>query len=255
LALSLLVATVAAALFVSSLAAGKPPPPPAGTLAFTSPTPLPYDFGSVLVGETESQQFTLTFTGSGTTGPLAVWVSGSAFSMPIATNGCLGKSLGSGKPTCTVTVQYGPTDTGQTDTATLHALSLRAGTATATATGTPTTPVSASPATLDFGELSLSAIWPPRVKEIKITNNTESTVWMVDATPPAAFPVWGSSFMGCYYPGIGPHATCTGQIQFWPTAAQAYSGWFTTTWMTGTQSEPVPIGTTETWVTGTGTSP
>ena len=76
-----------------------------------------FDFGSVAVGNTPSQTFTLTNTGGMSSGTITVNESGST-AFIITADGCTGKALG-GSKSCTVTVEYAPTvTTGDTGTLT-----------------------------------------------------------------------------------------------------------------------------------------
>ena len=77
-----------------------------------------FDFGSVSVGNTPTETFTLTNTGHMSSGTITVTESGSA-AFIITANGCAGKALGAGK-SCNVTVEYGPINTNG-DTGTLSA--------------------------------------------------------------------------------------------------------------------------------------
>jgi hypothetical protein len=84
-----------------------------------------YDFGSVPVGQTPSQTFTLSNTGGRSSGTIMVTLAGStAFS--ISADGCNGKALGL-KKSCSVTVQYAPINTNG-DTGTLTATAEHAST-------------------------------------------------------------------------------------------------------------------------------
>jgi Domain of unknown function (DUF5050)/Abnormal spindle-like microcephaly-assoc'd, ASPM-SPD-2-Hydin len=100
------------------LGAGAPPAP--ASLAFTPTTSAgTYDFGTLAVGATASQTFTLKNSGGTATGALTVSLTGSA-AFTKAADGCTAISLGAGK-SCTVTVQYSPSATGASDTAQLTA--------------------------------------------------------------------------------------------------------------------------------------
>ena len=96
----------------------------AGTVMLNwSPTTSPgtYNFGTLNAGQTLSQAFTLTNSGSGSTSALTVKLTGSgAFS--VTKDACTGVKLAS-KKSCSVTVQYAPTASGQTDSAILTATS------------------------------------------------------------------------------------------------------------------------------------
>jgi hypothetical protein len=111
----------------------------AGTSAQAAATPVlawspttsggTYDFGTIdgVGGKTATQTFTLTNSGRSATGTLAAVAltntSGTAFS--ITSDGCSGLSLGPRK-FCQVTVEYAPTTSGESDSATLTAIGERA---------------------------------------------------------------------------------------------------------------------------------
>jgi hypothetical protein len=77
-----------------------------------------YDFGSVPVGQTPSQTFTLSNTGATSSGTITVRLSGSP-AFTITADACTGRALGANK-SCSVTVQY-PTINTNGDTGTLAA--------------------------------------------------------------------------------------------------------------------------------------
>src|SRR6266545_474363 len=111
-----IVAAAAAAVTLLVPAAGQGAGAPA--LAW-SPTNGAYDYGTVTVGQTASQTFTLTNSGGSATGILTVTLSGSSAFTKTA-DGCTATSLGPRK-SCSVSVQYAPTTAGQSDSATLAA--------------------------------------------------------------------------------------------------------------------------------------
>ena len=90
----------------------------ASTPAALAWSPTQYDFGSVPVGQTPSQTFTLRNTGGRSSGTIMVSLAGSAVFSTTA-NGCTGKALGPNK-SCSVTVRYAPINTNG-DTGTLTA--------------------------------------------------------------------------------------------------------------------------------------
>lgn len=107
-------------------AAATPGPPALGF------SPSPYDYGSVTVGQTPSQTFTLTNSGRSGSSALQVSLSGSS-AFTIMSDTCSATSLGPGK-SCAVGVQFAPTSAGIA-TATLTAASKKA-TATDSLSGT-----------------------------------------------------------------------------------------------------------------------
>jgi hypothetical protein len=81
-------------------------------------SPTPYDFGTVDAGDTPTQDFTLTNSGDGSSDSLTASLTGSD-AMTLTATTCDSARLAPGG-TCSVTVQYAPTDTS-TDDATLSA--------------------------------------------------------------------------------------------------------------------------------------
>jgi hypothetical protein len=84
-------------------------------------SPGTYGYGTVKLGHAASQVFTLTNSGSGPSRRLKITLTGSAAFSKMS-GSCGGISLGPGT-SCSVTVKYAPTSHGQTDTATLTAVS------------------------------------------------------------------------------------------------------------------------------------
>src|SRR6266545_3374945 len=106
-----IVAAAAVAVTLLAPAAGQGAGPPA--LAWSPATNGAYDYGTVTVGQTASQTFTLTNSGGSATGILTVALSGSS-AFTKTTDGCAATSLGP-RRSCSVTVQYSPaTSTGPT---------------------------------------------------------------------------------------------------------------------------------------------
>jgi hypothetical protein len=83
-----------------------------------------FDFGTVAVGQEGSQTFTLSNTGSTSSGTIAVTDTERTVFV-ITADGCSRKALGPSK-SCSVTVEYAPTNTNG-DTATLAATAEHAG--------------------------------------------------------------------------------------------------------------------------------
>jgi virginiamycin B lyase len=108
-------AAAAAALLVPAAGQGAGAP----ALAWSPATNGAYDYGTITVGQTASQTFRLTNSGGSATRILTVALSGSSAFTKTA-DGCTATSLGPRK-SCSVTVQYGPTTAGQSDSATLAA--------------------------------------------------------------------------------------------------------------------------------------
>ena len=125
---------VAAALAFGASGAGAASGPP--VLAFS---PSPYDFGSVLPGNTGAQTFTLMNTGGSPAAPVITLAGSSEFAIAPMSDMCTATVLEPGD-SCTVEVQLVPTTTGAV-TASLKATSKKpAATATASLSGTGTFP-------------------------------------------------------------------------------------------------------------------
>jgi hypothetical protein len=102
--------------------------------SFISFFPAAEDFGAVQVGNHQEFPFTLNNTGTTTTGPITVTLSGpSAGEFYIVVNGCTGASLPP-ESFCAVTVRFAPTSPGS-KTATLSASASPGGTTSASLSG------------------------------------------------------------------------------------------------------------------------
>jgi hypothetical protein len=94
--------------------AGGPP-----SISWSPATTGSFDFGTVGVGDVQSQSFTLTNTGGSASAALTVSLSGPG-TFTVTSDGCTGTSLGPMK-SCMVTIRYAPTAAGVSDPATLTA--------------------------------------------------------------------------------------------------------------------------------------
>ncbi len=104
-------------------------PAAAGAAVTRGPAVTPpgdsFDFGSVTVGQTASQVFTLSATRwDRWDGRLKVSLTGSS-AFKIASDGCSGKFLTFRNPSCEVTVNYTPTTAGNADATTLQVAGVR----------------------------------------------------------------------------------------------------------------------------------
>jgi hypothetical protein len=131
-----------------------------GTAVAPSPlkiTPSPQDYGDVLIGVTVSQLFTLTNTGSDTSGALTTAVTGSdAAQFVVGADGCDGQTLAP-QASCTLTVTFTPSGTTGDRAASLTLTGTPGGTAVSTLSGRALTPASLSPSemTHDFGTVDV----------------------------------------------------------------------------------------------------
>jgi hypothetical protein len=180
-----------------------------------------FDYGLVDVGQTDSQEFTLTNSGGSGSGGLTISLSGSA-AFSITSDTCTGTGRGPGK-SCSVTVEYAPTTAGQGDAATLTASGKRPATApagiTLTGSGGGAPELTLSPGDLididpdglklyfyDFGSVASAT------QTFTVTNGgTGSTgeIFLSDNTNPDGFSV--TSNCGGV---LAPNAACTFDVSF-----------------------------------------
>jgi len=114
---------VAAVAAVGRLVPAAAQASPPGVALSWSPTTSAgtFSYGSVAVGKSVSQTFTLTNSGKQSSGPVLVVLLSSLVFAKTA-DGCSFHSLGANQ-SCTVTVKYAPAKVGQTDYAVLSAVS------------------------------------------------------------------------------------------------------------------------------------
>ena len=109
------VVTASAVLLTAAVGqAGGPP-----SLSWSPSTSGGFDFGTVGVGDSHSQTFTLTNSGGSASADLTISLSGPT-TFTVTSDGCTGTSLGPRK-SCTVTIRYAPTASGVSDPVTLDA--------------------------------------------------------------------------------------------------------------------------------------
>jgi sugar lactone lactonase YvrE len=126
------VVVAAAAIALLPVVAGQARQPVDSTWSLSAGGPITqYDYGTVNIGQTVSQTFTLTNSGGSATSSLKVTIS-AATAFTKAADGCTGTSLGPTKA-CAVIVQYTPGTPGASDTATLTASGMKPGSSTSLA--------------------------------------------------------------------------------------------------------------------------
>jgi hypothetical protein len=162
-----------------------------------------YDYGTLDAGagQTKAVTFTLANAGGMASGALAITLPGSA-AFTITQDGCTGRSLGP-KKSCTVTVEYAPTSSGQSDSATLTATGEHAS-ATLTLTGkslTPTPNLTFNPDGYKFGPVASAT------QTFTITNSgTGSSEPLILSGFDTYFTLSNDS---CTNTSLVPHGTCT----------------------------------------------
>lgn len=181
--------------------------------AVLSISPTTFDFGSVVNGSTSGQQtFTVTNSGQGSSGTVAVAVGGANQSDFVIDSTTCAAALPS-NGTCTVTVHFTPS-TAAAETASLSATSSPGGTATATLTGTGITQaaLSISPTTFDFGPTNPGASSSQQAFTVTNTGQAASGAVSValTGTNASAFTI-DSNTCGAALPGGG---TCTVSVHF-----------------------------------------
>lgn len=184
--------------------------PPAATAS-----PASHDFGAVEVGGlSATQAFTISNPPSSTTISLTPFSATAPFQ--IVTNSC-GATLASGA-SCTVTVRYAPTAVGAA-TGSLSSTASSGGVSVALAgTGTAGPPPTLTPASLDFGAVTVGTNSAPAT--FTLSNPALTTVTVSPFTVAAPFGLLATT-CGTSLP---PSGTCTADVKFSPTAPGPATG-------------------------------
>ncbi len=217
-------------LIVALSGTGTAPPAPQASL-----TPSSADFGSIAAGSTSpAQTFTLSNTGNAALPVTSAALAGAnAGSFTIAGNNC-GTSLVAGG-SCKLAVTFSPAAAG-TDAAMLNIID-SIGTQTAALTGTSfaaAPKATVTPASVDFGRLTLGSTLNPQTITLVNTGNT--------ALPFTSFAITGtnaSSFQvrnGACPKSLAAGATCPIDVIFTPTTAGTAVAALSFTDSLGTQS-------------------
>jgi sugar lactone lactonase YvrE len=214
-------------------------------------TPASYDFGNVTVGAT-SNRLLLKFTNTGTTtlhpGNATGTLRDLQFPATAATT-CTGSSgstvvtLAPGA-SCNLAVDFAPTTAG-TQTG-IVSIPSEAGNTSATITGTGVTPTATlTPATYNFGSLTVGSTSPQLVLTLTNTSNVSlHTAGSLSSSP--AFVLLATA-TGCVDTTVlAPGGSCNLTVNFSPTAVGA---------VTGTISIASEAGTDTVTLTGTGQAP
>lgn len=191
-------------------------------------TPGTYNYGSVNIGSTGSQAFTLTNTGTSSINIASTALPGTLFTLSGTT---CGTSLAAGA-SCTYTIVFKPTATG-VQTATFSVID-DAGTQTAALTGTgaqaPVTSATLTPAAVSFGSITVGAT---ATQTLTLTNTgTVSLAINSYSTLATPFALSGTTCTSALAAG----ATCTFTVAYNPTTAGAGTGSFAVIDAAGTQS-------------------
>lgn len=207
-------------------AAGAP------ALAWTPTTSTgTYDFGTVDVSSDPVKTFTLTNSGGSATSALKINLTGTGLSeFSILTNTCSGTSLGP-KKHCAVTVEYTQGSYGQSDAATLTAIS-RKPAATASielkgATGSPNITISPGTLTGSLYDYDYGDITAPSTQTFTVTNTGAATspVFHLDcaATHTATCPADSSLSIAndTCTTALAPNGACTFELSIGVTPPPA----------------------------------
>jgi len=203
------------------------------------------DFGTVVTGMSSAPtSFTITNTGTATSGTLASTITGTGFS--IATNTCATMTLAPAA-SCSIGVVFSPTSAGAA-TGMLTVTGAPGGTAGAALTGTGVAPgeLSISPATQDFGMVVTGGNSATTTFTVTNTGGTPTGALAValSGTDLAQFEVTSD---GCNTQVLAGAATCQITLRFSPTTAGSKTASVTVT--------ATPGGTTVASLTGVGLAP
>jgi hypothetical protein len=208
-------------------------------------SPTSHGYGSVAVGtDSPAQTYTLTNTGAGPSGPVAVTLAGANPSAFSETSDTCGAVLPAGS-SCAVSIVFIPTAIGA-DTATLTASATPGGTVSASLTGTGAAKaiLSISPASFDFGDVIEGTNSADQTFTVTNTGEGKSGTVTVGlgGTDPADF-TQDSTTCGAK---LAVGASCTVSVHFNPSAAEADDATLSVT--------ADPGGTATATLQGTGTS-
>ena len=203
------------------------------------------DFGTVVTGMSSAPtSFTITNTGTGTSGTLASTITGTGFS--IATNTCATMTLAPAA-TCNIGVVFSPT-TAVAATGMLTVTGAPGGTAGAALTGNGVAPgeLSISPPTQDFGMVVMGGNSATTTFTVTNTGGTPTGALAValSGTDLTQFEVTSD---GCDTQVLAGAATCQITLRFSPTSAGSKTASVTVT--------ATPGGTTVASLTGIGLAP
>jgi hypothetical protein len=212
----------------SLLITGNPSEQVAATLSGTgqigaqiSISPPTGSFGSVAVGATGQQTFTVSNGGDLSSGTPAVTLVGADPAFMITTNGCTAAITG-GK-SCSVTVQFAPTTAGA-KTGMLTVTATPGGTASAALSGAGLSPavLSLTPATFDGGTVDVGSQSAPVTFVVTNTGMAASGVVALANTGSGAtsFAITSDTCTGLQ---LAAGASCTVALVFKPTAFGAKS--------------------------------
>lgn len=194
--------------------------PPSLTLS-----PTTTDFGTVTMGQTATQVFTLRNDGDASTGTLTINVTGTDFT--ISANGCTTPLAGAAS--CMITVQYAPSAAGARSGG-LTASGAAGGSASATLTGNGQTAasLSASPTTVAFGGVTVGST--SAVMMYTLSNSGQATSTAITLTASAGFAIQAPTGADCRsgVTTLGGGQACTVRLTFTPSAAGAVSGGMST---------------------------
>jgi len=171
-----------------------------------------YNYGTLEAGETKSETFKLTNSGGKASGALTVTVPGSsAFS--ITSDTCTERSLGPGK-TCSVTVQFAPKTSGESDSATLTATGVHANASIKLEGKSGGPQLAWSPTTHDYGTVPAGNILPEKFRLTNSgTGNSEPLEASVTNSSGTAFSI---ALDGCFEEVLEPGASCEVEVDFVP---------------------------------------
>lgn len=227
---------------IATLSGQAVPPPILGL------SPTTKNFGTLTVGSTASQVFTLSNTGGSATAALIVDLEDlrQTGSLSLSGDQCSGQSLAPGQA-CTVTVAFTPQVTGTID----GYLSIRDGSSEAAASligvgQSPNALLEGSIPSHNFGSTVVGSTSP--AVTVTVTNNGAQAAGAlavaISGTHPTDFAVQSDSCTGV---ALASAATCTVSVTFSPTAGGARSA---TLSITGS-----PGGTVAVALAGTGIVP
>jgi hypothetical protein len=209
------------------------------TLTFS---PASDSFGDVILNTPIAKSVSIKNAGSASVTFTSITGIGPYTVVPSGTTPCSG-TLNSGK-SCTVTVTFTPVVTGSSLGGITVVSNATVGTEIQNATGTGVLPVSLSPTSLSFGDVTVGTT--SAVQVVTVTNNGATAVPITSVVPSGDFIYTSGGGIPCGA-SVPANSTCTLGVEFSPTSATAITGDLTFNYAAGESPAVVSLsGTGET---------
>jgi Abnormal spindle-like microcephaly-assoc'd, ASPM-SPD-2-Hydin/Protein of unknown function (DUF1573) len=210
-----------------------------GSTAPLTFSPASLSFGNVGLGTSSSKQVTVKNTGSSALTINSITAEGYFTAAPSGTTPCSG-TLNAGKQ-CTFTATFSPVVTGTTVSGVTISDTASVGTQIQNATGVGVLDVTLSPASINFGTVTVGST--SSVQVVTVSNNLTTSVPLTSVVASGDFistaggsPQCGSSLLA--------NSSCTLGVQFAPGVTGSISGALTVSYSSGSSPQVVSLSGT-----------